>query len=125
MTEVRTDYRSSTMDAMFPRMSDAPPRIAARPTVRLCKKLAAEAFEVSEETLIAKSRELWIVHPRWATMWLAYRVTGQSLAQIGRAFDTDHSTVRHAVLSADELRQSEFWFRSKTDDLIDLFRREY
>lgn len=123
MTEVRTDYRCRAMDAMFGRGSFAP--LAARPTIRLCKKLMAEAFSISEETLVTKSRELWIVHPRWATIWLAYRTTGQSYAAIGRAFDTDHSTARHAVISAEELRKSDPWFKLKTDDVMDMFRGEY
>ena len=57
----------------------------------------ARAYGVSKEALSARSRKQSFVRPRQVAMYLARRYTDASLAEIGRAFSRDHTSVMYAI----------------------------
>ena len=66
--------------------------------VRLIISLVARHFGVSDEEIVGERRTQRVAHARQAGMFMAKRMTGQSLAEIGRRFGgRDHTTVIHAV----------------------------
>lgn len=59
--------------------------------------LVSGQFNVSVNELQSKSRKKSITMPRQIAMYLARKHTEESLADIGKAFNRDHSTVLHAI----------------------------
>lgn len=57
----------------------------------------AKQFKTSTEELKSKSRKREVTFPRQVAMYLARKFTDQALADIGSAFNRDHSTVVHSV----------------------------
>lgn len=59
--------------------------------------LAATAlyFGVEVGELVSKSRERRLILPRQVAMHLMYEFTDQSLTEVGRLFERDHTTVMH------------------------------
>jgi chromosomal replication initiator protein len=57
----------------------------------------ARAYGVEKESLRARSRKQSLVRPRQIAMYLARRYTDASLAEIGRAFSRDHTSVMYAI----------------------------
>lgn len=57
----------------------------------------ARAYGVKKEDLSARSRKQTFVRPRQVAMYLARRYTDASLAEIGRAFSRDHTSVMYAI----------------------------
>jgi chromosomal replication initiator protein len=57
----------------------------------------ARQFKISIRDIQSKSRKKTITFPRQISMYLARKYTEQGLAEIGKAFNRDHSTVLHSV----------------------------
>jgi len=57
----------------------------------------ASQFKISTQDMQSKSRKKTITFPRQVSMYLARKYTEQGLAEIGKAFNRDHSTVLHSV----------------------------
>jgi chromosomal replication initiator protein len=57
----------------------------------------ARAYGVGKDDLRARSRKQSLVRPRQIAMYLARRYTEASLAEIGRAFSRDHTSVMYAI----------------------------
>jgi chromosomal replication initiator protein len=57
----------------------------------------ARAYGVKKDDLSARSRKQSFVRPRQIAMYLARRYTDASLAEIGRAFSRDHTSVMYAI----------------------------
>ncbi len=62
-------------------------------------ELVCRQFKVSLEDMRSRSRKRTIAFPRQVAMYLARKYTEESLADIGRAFNRDHSTVMYAIKS--------------------------
>lgn len=62
----------------------------------ICDLVSAQ-FKVSVKDLQSKSRKKMITVPRQIAMYLARKHTEDSLADIGKAFNRDHSTVLHSI----------------------------
>ncbi len=60
-------------------------------------ELVSGQFNVSIQDLQSRSRKKSITFPRQIAMYLARKYTEESLADIGRAFNRDHSTVLHSI----------------------------
>lgn len=60
-------------------------------------ELVSGQFNVSMEDLRSRSRKRAISGPRQIAMYLARKHTEESLVDIGRIFNRDHSTVLHAI----------------------------
>lgn len=63
----------------------------------LIRDFIARQFKVSVQDMRSKSRKKTIAFPRQVSMYLARKYTEQGLAEIGKAFNRDHSTVLHSV----------------------------
>jgi chromosomal replication initiator protein len=57
----------------------------------------ARAYGLEPEALRSRSRKQVVVRPRQIAMYLARRYTPASLADIGRAFGRDHTSVMYAI----------------------------
>ena len=57
----------------------------------------AAQFKISVDDLTSRSRKRSIAFPRQVSMFLARKYTEQGLADIGKAFNRDHSTVLHSI----------------------------
>jgi chromosomal replication initiator protein len=70
--------------------------------------LVGGQFKVTVQELRSKSRKKEVAFPRQVAMYLARKYTEQSLADIGKAFNRDHSTVLHSikVVSDRQLRET-------------------
>lgn len=69
----------------------------ARFRIRDIEAAVCRHFNILPEDLQRRSRARRIVRPRQIAMFLSRELTDQSLAQIGRHFDRDHSTVLEAI----------------------------
>ncbi|PIE72560.1 MAG: chromosomal replication initiator protein DnaA [Deltaproteobacteria bacterium] len=59
--------------------------------------LVCEQFKISSGDLFSKSRKKSVAIPRQMAMYLARKHTRETLADIGRVFHRDHSTVVHSI----------------------------
>lgn len=66
-------------------------------TAEVIRDFLARQFKISSEEMLSKSRKRNIAFPRQISMYLSRKMTDQPLADIGRAFNRDHSTVVHAI----------------------------
>lgn len=66
-------------------------------TASMICELVSSQFNVSVKDLQSKSRKKIITVPRQIAMYLARKHTEDSLADIGKAFNRDHSTVLHSI----------------------------
>jgi len=66
-------------------------------SAELIRDFIARQFKVSIQDLQSRSRKKTITFPRQVSMYLARKYTEQGLAEIGKAFNRDHSTVLHSV----------------------------
>lgn len=66
-------------------------------TSRAICELVVQQFKVPLADLQSKSRKKCIAFPRQVAMYLSRKHTEETLADIGRVFNRDHSTVMHAI----------------------------
>ena len=66
-------------------------------TAAMISELVSGQFKVSVKELQSKSRKRAITIPRQIAMYLARKHTEESLVDIGKIFNRDHSTVLHAI----------------------------
>ncbi len=71
-------------------------------------ELVSGQFKVSLEDLRSRSRKRSITFPRQVAMYLSRKYTEESLADIGKTFNRDHSTVLHSIkaVSSQAVRNS-------------------
>ena len=60
-------------------------------------ELVSDQFKLSLNELRSRSRKRAIAFPRQVAMYLCRKYTEETLAEIGKVFNRDHSTVMHAV----------------------------
>ncbi|PHR24560.1 MAG: chromosomal replication initiator protein DnaA [Desulfotalea sp.] len=66
-------------------------------TPSMIRDLVSAQFNVSVKDLQSKSRKKIVTVPRQIAMYLSRKFTENSLADIGRTFNRDHSTVLHSI----------------------------
>lgn len=66
-------------------------------TSAMISDLVGSQFKVSVQDMQSRSRKKVISFPRQVAMYLSRKYTDESLADIGRIFNRDHSTVLHAI----------------------------
>ncbi|MFZ1729634.1 MAG: chromosomal replication initiator protein DnaA [Bacteroidota bacterium] len=87
-------------------------------TVEQIQKIVADHFQVSENSLRAKTRKQEIVLPRQVAMFLAKKLTRASLKTIGLHFGgRDHSTIIHACKSIEHDMETDNALRSHLENL--------
>ena len=68
-------------------------------------ELVSDQFKLSLEELRSRSRKRAIAFPRQVAMYLCRKHTEETLAEIGKLFKRDHSTVMHAVKVVSDLNR--------------------
>jgi chromosomal replication initiator protein len=66
-------------------------------TAAMICELVSGQFKVSVKEMQSKSRKKAITTPRQIAMYLARKYTEESLVDIGKTFNRDHSTVLHSI----------------------------
>jgi chromosomal replication initiator protein len=66
-------------------------------TAAMICELVSGQFKVSVKEMLSKSRKKAITTPRQIAMYLARKHTEESLVDIGKTFNRDHSTVLHSI----------------------------
>lgn len=74
-------------------------------TSRGITELVSDQFKLSLEELRSKSRKRAVAFPRQMAMYLCRKHTEETLAEIGKVFNRDHSTVMHAVKVISDLNR--------------------
>jgi len=86
-------------------------------TIEHIQEKAAEFFGIRLADMRATGRTQAVTFPRQIAMYLARQLTHASLAEVGRAFDRDHTTVLHAVDKIQTLLQHDPKFKKAIDTL--------
>ena len=88
---ITADLATHVLDRLYP------PAPAARRSVRDVQLACCEAFDVSLDDLLSRSRAARVTWPRQVAMYLARELTDTTLPSLGRQFGgRDHTTVLHA-----------------------------
>lgn len=66
-------------------------------TTEYIRDFVASQFKIQTSELQSKTRKKAVALPRQISMFLARKYTEEGLAEIGRAFNRDHSTVLHSI----------------------------
>jgi chromosomal replication initiator protein len=66
-------------------------------SAEMVRDFIARQFKLSVQDLQSRSRKKTIAFPRQVSMYLSRKYTEQGLAEIGKVFNRDHSTVLHSV----------------------------
>jgi chromosomal replication initiator protein len=86
-------------------------------TIEHIQEKTAEFFGLRLADMRAKGRTKAVAFPRQIAMYLARQLTHASLAEVGRAFAKDHTTVLHAVDKIQTLLQDDPKFKKTIDTL--------
>ena len=87
-------------------------------TIELIQREVSKLFGVALSDLKARDRTKAVALPRQIAMYLARQLTHSSLADVGRAFGKDHTTVMHAVDKVQTLLHDDPALRKTIDGLI-------
>jgi chromosomal replication initiator protein len=94
-------------------------------STEMIRDFIAKQFKTSPEELRSKCRKREVAFPRQIAMYLARKLTDQALADIGQAFNRDHSTVVHSVrVITDSINRSNS-VRGQVDLLTDKIRKQF
>lgn len=94
-------------------------------TAEAIRNFIAGQFKVTINDLRSKSRKKTIAFPRQISMYLARKYTRQPLADIGRAFNRDHSTVVHSVRVITEQIARNGSIRGQIELISDRLKKEF
>jgi len=85
----------------------------------------AGQYNLSISDLQSKSRKKQIAFPRQVSMYLSRKFTDTPLADIGRAFHRDHSTVVHAIRVVSEAMTRNSSIRGQVDFLSEKLQAHF
>jgi len=92
-------------------------------SAELIRDFIARQFKVSIQDMQSRSRKKMITFPRQVSMYLARKYTEQGLAEIGKAFNRDHSTVLHSVRVISEAISRNGSIRGQVDLLANKLKK--
>ena len=92
-------------------------------STQLISELVSSQFKVSLTDLQSKSRKKSIAFPRQVAMYLSRKHTEETLVDIGKLFNRDHSTVMHAIKVVSDLRRRDLSISAQLDLLNDKVRQ--
>jgi chromosomal replication initiator protein len=90
---------------------------------RAISEMVGRQFAVSMSEMESKSRKKSITYPRQVAMYLSRKHTDQTLADIGKIFKRDHSTVLHAVKVIGDLKRRDTSVSAQLDLLSERVRQ--
>jgi chromosomal replication initiator protein len=76
--------------------------------------IVADAFQVSPDDLLSKSRKLKVVKARHSVYKILY-LLGDTKSHIGKALSRDHTTVMHGISEFDNLYNFDMNFKFMAD----------
>jgi len=92
--------------------------IAGPISIGMIQQQVAESFGISMEDLLSQKRTADLALARQVAMYMARNKTGESLQQIGYAFNKkDHTTVIHACKKVEDLMKTDLRVRSFVDNI--------
>jgi len=94
-------------------------------TVETIRGFVAEQFKASVGDMQSKSRKKSVAFPRQVAMYLARKLTDNALADIGKAFNRDHSTVVHSIRVVSETMVRNSSVRGQIDFLAEKLKKQY
>jgi chromosomal replication initiator protein len=87
-------------------------------SIEYISKVVCDYFNISVDSLQAKTRKREIVQARQLTMYFSKNMTKYSLASIGAQIgNKDHATVLHACKTVNNLKETDKNFRVYVDDI--------
>ena len=86
-------------------------------------KLVAKSFKTTQAKMSGKSRRKQVLVPRQLAMYLCCRYTDASLADIGRAFERDHPSVRNAITKIERAILEKAPLRYQVEALVEQLDR--
>ena len=86
--------------------------------VPIIKAECAYRFDVTLRAIEGRGCYRRAVRPRWMAMWLARRLTDESLPTIGARFGRHHTTVLYAIRTIDYLLTVDAGLRETADALL-------
>jgi chromosomal replication initiator protein len=94
-------------------------------STEMIRDFIAKQFKISKDELGSKCRKREVAFPRQVAMYLARKFTDQPLADIGRAFNRDHSTVVHSVRVITDAINRNGSVRGQIDLLTEKIRKQF
>ncbi|MCB2184140.1 MAG: chromosomal replication initiator protein DnaA [Desulfobulbaceae bacterium] len=85
----------------------------------------ARQFKIEIDELKSKSRKQAITFPRQIAMYFSRKYTEMPLADIGKAFNRDHSTVVHAIRAITDKKTRNTSIRRQIDFLEDKLEKKF
>ncbi|MBQ3423942.1 MAG: chromosomal replication initiator protein DnaA [Clostridia bacterium] len=90
-------------------------------TPQIIMEIVARQYDTTPEDLIGKNRSQQVALPRQIAMYICRRMTSLSTTGIGRIFGgRDHTTVMHGCEKIAATVNSDFSFKKKIEEIIDL-----
>lgn len=80
-------------------------------------RAVARNHHLTPEQIYSPSRQAVLLWPRWTAQWLAWRLTGQSVSQVARRFNRDHTTLLPALQKVRHRLETDLEFRRVVDKL--------
>ncbi len=93
-----------------------------RHTIGSVLKVVTAFFGVREADLRSRSRKRSVLEPRQLAMYFCHQLTNASLAEIGRAFDREHSSVRNAIDAVERAMLTRATLRYRVEELASRLR---
>lgn len=90
----------------------------------MIRDFIAVQFKISVADLKSKSRKKAVTFPRQVAMYLSRKYTEGSLADIGKAFNRDHSTVVHAIRTVTQKIARNSSVRGQVDYISDKIEKQ-
>lgn len=97
------------------------------PTVAAIKTAVAKRYRLTRIEMDSARRGRNVARPRQIAMYVAHKLTGHSLAGLGRMFNRDHTTVMHGINRVSSLLEEDADFAREVNALLsdfDMERRE-
>lgn len=85
----------------------------------------AVQFKVPVKEMLSKTRRKEIAFPRQLSMYLSRKLTEQSLGDIGKAFNRDHSTVVHSIKVINDAIARDGSIRGQVELLTEKLKQRY
>lgn len=92
-------------------------------TPKLIIETVAKKYEITPDDILSKKRNREIAVPRQVAIYLCREMTDLSTTNIGREFgNRDHTTVMHSCDKVAEQMKTEFAFKKRVEELMDLVK---
>lgn len=88
-------------------------------TPQMISEFVGSQFKVSMKDMQSRSRKKALTFPRQVAMYLSRKHTTESLADIGKLFNRDHSTVLHSIRKVTDLTRRDNSVEAQVDLLSD------